>query len=127
MMTENQCWIGGAALFATALLLTNRIHSAMMFLLLLFGAAYGMLSDPTLLRALREGAGRPALTYVRLDRHILQRLRSRHGLPRPAARLPLTLGDAIISITEGSNRLFPTIAPSTEEQDFDIDWSQRFS
>src|SRR6476660_104274 len=42
MMSENW-WIGGAALFATALLLTNRIIPAM-FLLLLFGAAYGILS-----------------------------------------------------------------------------------
>lgn len=46
-------WIGGAALLGTSLLLTNRVVPAM-FLLLLFGAAYGIWSDPTLLAALRQ-------------------------------------------------------------------------
>jgi predicted benzoate:H+ symporter BenE len=46
MMAHNW-WIGGAALLGTSVLLTNRIIPAM-FLLLLFGAGYGLLSDPTL-------------------------------------------------------------------------------
>ena len=50
MMSQNW-WVGGAALLGTSLLLTNRIIPAM-FLLLLFGAGYGILSDPTLLNAL---------------------------------------------------------------------------
>jgi len=52
MMSQNW-WVGGAALLGTSLLLSNRIIPAM-FLLLLFGAGYGILSDPTLLSALRE-------------------------------------------------------------------------
>ena len=52
MMSQNW-WVGGAALLGTSLLLTNRVIPAM-FLLLLFGAGYGILSDPTLLNALRE-------------------------------------------------------------------------
>jgi Molybdate transporter of MFS superfamily len=52
MMAQNW-WIGGAALLGTSLLLTNRVIPAM-FLLLLFGASYGILNDPTLLAALRE-------------------------------------------------------------------------
>ena len=54
MMSQNW-WVGGAALLGTSLLLTNRVIPAM-FLLLLFGAAYGILSDPTLLDALRDRA-----------------------------------------------------------------------
>jgi hypothetical protein len=41
-----------SALLGTSLLLTNRVIPAM-FLLLLFGGAYGIVSDPTLLQALR--------------------------------------------------------------------------
>ena len=52
MMAQNW-WTSGAALLATSLLLTNRIFPAM-FLLLLFGAGYGILSDPSLLGALGE-------------------------------------------------------------------------
>jgi hypothetical protein len=51
MMSHNW-WIGGGALLGTSLLLTNRVIPAM-FLLLLFGAGYGVLSDPTLIEALR--------------------------------------------------------------------------
>jgi Molybdate transporter of MFS superfamily len=52
MMSQNW-WVGGAALLGTSLLLTNRVIPAM-FLLLLFGATYGILSDPTLLSALQD-------------------------------------------------------------------------
>src|SRR5882724_3321301 len=51
MMAQNW-WVAGPALLCTSLLLTNRVIPAM-FLLLLFGAAYGLVSDPTLLEALR--------------------------------------------------------------------------
>ena len=104
MMTENW-WIGGAALFATALLLTNRIIPAM-FLLLLFGAAYGMLSDPTLLRALREVQVDPRLpTFALTDISFNDFVLGTVFLALP--QIPLTLGNAIISITEENNRLFP--------------------
>src|SRR5205085_9867591 len=52
MMSQNW-WVGGAALLATSLLLTNRIIPAM-FLLLVFGAGYGIVSDPSLLGALKD-------------------------------------------------------------------------
>src|SRR5580765_6871126 len=51
MMSQNW-WIGGAALLGTSLLLTNRVIPAM-FLLLLLAAGYGVVSDPTLVQALR--------------------------------------------------------------------------
>jgi hypothetical protein len=51
MMSHNW-WISGAALLGTSLLLTNRTVPAM-FLLLLFGAVCGLVSDPTLIDALR--------------------------------------------------------------------------
>ena len=50
MMSQNW-WVGGGALLGTSLLLTNRVIPAM-FLLLLFGAGYGVVSDPTLIEAL---------------------------------------------------------------------------
>lgn len=81
MMAQNW-WVGGMALRGTSLLLTNRIIPEM-FLLLLFGAGYGILSDPTLLGALR-------------DVHMELRL--------PTFALS---GNAVIAITEENNRLFP--------------------
>jgi hypothetical protein len=51
MMALNS-WIAAPALLCTSLLLTNRVVPAM-FLLLMFGAAYGVATDPTLLEALR--------------------------------------------------------------------------
>src|SRR6516165_5206900 len=50
MMAQNW-WVGGGALLGTSLLLANRAIPAM-FLLLLFGAGYGILSDTTLIAAL---------------------------------------------------------------------------
>lgn len=52
MMAQNW-WIAGPALLCTSLLLTNRVFPAML-LPLMFGAAYGILSDPTLMEALRS-------------------------------------------------------------------------
>jgi hypothetical protein len=66
MMSQNW-WIGGVALLGTSLLLTNRTIPAM-FLLLLFGAAYGVFSDPTLLDALRAVHIEPRLpSFVLTD------------------------------------------------------------
>src|SRR3974377_1217638 len=98
-------WIGGAALLATSLLLTNRVIPAM-FLLLLFGAAYGILSDPTLLAALREVHIEPRLpTFALSGLTINDLLIGTVFLALP--QVPLTLGNAIIAITEENNRLFP--------------------
>jgi len=104
MMSENW-WIGGAALFVTLLLLTNRIIPAM-FLLLLFGAAYGIISDPTLLAALREMHVEPrvptfALGNISFNDFLLGMVFL--ALPQ----IPLTLGNAVVAITEENNRIFP--------------------
>jgi len=104
MMAQNW-WIGGAALLGTSLLLTNRIIPAM-FLLLLFGAAYGILSDPTLVAALREvhmelRLPEVALTGLTFDDLLIGTVFL--ALPQ----VPLTLGNAVIAITEENNRLFP--------------------
>src|SRR6187397_3139349 len=104
MMSQNW-WIGGAALLATSLLLTNRIIPAM-FLLLVFGAGYGIVSDPTLLGALKDvriefRAPTFALGALTLNDFLL-------GLVFLALpQLPLTLGNAVVAITEKNNRLFP--------------------
>ena len=104
MMAQNW-WIGGAALLGTSLLLTNRIIPAM-FLLLLFGAAYGILSDPTLLSALRE-----MHVELRLPTFALTALTFNDVLIGTVflalPQIPLTLGNAVIAITEANNRLFP--------------------
>jgi MFS superfamily sulfate permease-like transporter len=104
MMAHNW-WVGGAALLGTSLLLTNRIVPAM-FLLLLLGAAYGIASDPTLLAGLREV--RPemrlpsfALSGITINDLLIGTLFL--ALPQ----VPLTLGNAVIAITEENNRLFP--------------------
>jgi hypothetical protein len=75
-------------------------------LLLLFGAGYGVLSDPTLLGALREVHITPrlptfALGALTLDDFLLGAIFL--ALPQ----VPLTLGNAVIAITEENNRLFP--------------------
>jgi Molybdate transporter of MFS superfamily len=64
MMAQNW-WLGGAALLGTSLLLTNRVVPAM-FLLLTFGAVYGLLSDPTLVAALRGVRMEPRLPELTL-------------------------------------------------------------
>jgi MFS superfamily sulfate permease-like transporter len=104
MMSQNW-WIGGAALLGTSLLLTNRVIPAM-FLLLLFGCGYGIWSDPTLLAALHEVHIAPrlptfALTGITLNDFFVGTIFL--ALPQ----VPLTLGNAIIAITEENNRLFP--------------------
>ena len=104
MMATNW-WVGGAALLGTALLMSNRVVPAML-LLLLGGATYGLLSDATLWAALQ--AVRPeirwpelALTSLSLDDILIGAVFL--ALPQ----VPLTLGNAIIAITEENNRLFP--------------------
>jgi len=104
MMAQNW-WVGGAALLATSLLLTNRFIPAM-FLLLLFGAGYGMVSDATLLGALAEvrvemRVPSLALGTLTLNDFVIGAVFL--ALPQ----VPLTLGNAVIAITEENNRLFP--------------------
>lgn len=104
MMSQNW-WVGGGALLGTSLLLTNRVIPAM-FLLLLFGAGYGIISDPTLIDALRDvhpGLRHPSFALTSLTPNDLFLGTAFLALPQ----VPLTLGNAIIAITEENNRLFP--------------------
>jgi hypothetical protein len=104
MMSENW-WVGGAALLATSLLLTNRTMPAM-FLLLVSGALYGVITDPTLVDALRGVRIEPRLPSFALAEIGLNDLMI--GIVFLALpQVPLTLGNAIIAITEENNRLFP--------------------
>jgi MFS superfamily sulfate permease-like transporter len=110
MMSQNW-WIGGAALLVTLVLLTNRVIPAM-FLLLLFGAAYGFASDPSLIDALRTVRVEPrwptfALSQLTWNDLVIGTVFL--ALPQ----VPLTLGNAVIAITEENNRLFPD-RPVTE-------------
>ncbi len=86
MMSQNW-WIGGGALLGTALLLTNRVVPAM-FLLLLFGAGYGIVSDPTLLDALGAIQMEVRLPAFSLTEHHPQRFYPRRRVsgaaPDPA-------------------------------------------
>jgi MFS superfamily sulfate permease-like transporter len=104
MMSQNW-WVGGAALLGTSLLLTNRILPAM-FLLLLCGAAYGIFSDPALLDALRDVQMDVRVPTFALSGITLDDLLG-GALFLALPQLPLTLGNAVIAITEENNRLFP--------------------
>jgi Molybdate transporter of MFS superfamily len=87
------------------MLLTNRVIPAM-FLLLIFGASYAVISDPTVLDALRD-----VRVEVRLPTFALSSLSTHDFLVGTffvaLPQVPLTLGNAIIAITEENNRLFP--------------------
>ncbi len=104
-MMSQQWLVGGPALLVTCLLLTNRTIPAM-FLLLLFGAVFGVLSDPALIEALRAIQPEPrlpsfALGEVGFNDFMIGAVFL--ALPQ----VPLTLGNAVIAITEENNRLFP--------------------
>jgi len=92
-------------LLGTLLLLTNRSIPAM-FILLLFGAACGIIAEPLLLQKLSESTieFRPpsfALSELTWKDFAL-------GLVFLALpQLPLTLGNAIMATAEENNRLFP--------------------
>jgi hypothetical protein len=104
MMAQNW-WVAAPALLCTCLLLTNRVIPAM-FLLLMFGAAYGIVSDPTLIEALsgmRVEPRVPAFALAELSLNDLLIGTVFLALPQ----VPLTLGNAVIAITEENNRLFP--------------------
>jgi MFS superfamily sulfate permease-like transporter len=104
MMSENW-WIGGAALLGTSLLLTNRVVPAM-FLLLLFGAGYGVFSDPTLVEALRTVQIEPKLPAFALSTLSWNDLLI-GAVFLALPQVPLTLGNAVIAITQENNHLFP--------------------
>src|SRR4029077_1005718 len=77
-----------------------------MFLLLVVGAGYGIWSDPTLLAALRDMHIAPRLpTFALGSMTFNDFLLGAIFLALP--QVPLTLGNAVIAVTEENNRLFP--------------------
>lgn len=110
----SQGWVlGGFALLGTLLLLANRAIPVM-FLLLIVGAFAAAAGDPALLDEL--GSMRPEF---RLPSFVLSDMTWREfaigavflALPQ----IPLTLGNAVIAVTEENNRLFPD-RPVTEKK-----------
>lgn len=110
----SQGWLlGGAALLATMLLLTNRAVPVM-FLLLIAGAFAAVASDPALLDELagmRPDFRGPdfALSGMTWKEFLIGAVFL--ALPQ----VPLTLGNAVIAVTEENNRLFPE-RPVTERK-----------
>jgi MFS superfamily sulfate permease-like transporter len=97
--------LGAAALFGTLLLLVNPLIPAM-FLLLLFGVLAAVIRDPSLvgsLAALRPEPRLPDFALASVSWNDLWIGAVFLALPQ----IPLTLGNAIVAVTEENNRLFP--------------------
>jgi MFS superfamily sulfate permease-like transporter len=107
-------WLVAAiGLSGTLLLLTNRAIPAM-FLLLLFGAACGIIQDPAVAHALagvRVQFRLPSFALATISWHDVWVGTLFLALPQ----LPLTLGNAVIAVREENNRLFPD-RPVTDAQ-----------
>jgi MFS superfamily sulfate permease-like transporter len=104
-MMAGNWWIAGIGLAGTLLLLTNRTLPAM-FLLLLFGAACGVIQNPDVLKGLSELTiefRAPSFALSMLSWHDFLIGAVFLALPQ----VPLTLGNAVIAISEENNRLFP--------------------
>jgi MFS superfamily sulfate permease-like transporter len=109
----NGWWLSGIALFLTLALLTNRKIPAM-FLLLAGGAAVALIREPGLLdafAAMRAELRLPDLTFDAITWNELVIGTLFLALPQ----VPLTLGNAVIAITDENNRLFPD-RPVSERQ-----------
>jgi len=105
-------FIAGIGLAGTVLLLTNRAIPAM-FLLLLFGAACGVIQNPEVLKALSGLTVEfraPSFALSTLSWHDFVIGAVFLALPQ----VPLTLGNAVIAICDENNRLFPD-RPVTEK------------
>lgn len=112
-MMADSWWIGGFALGGTLLLLGSRRVPAM-FLLLVFGAVCGIIVDPTLAEQFAGMAIEPRLpTFALGGIGWNDVLIGTVFLALP--QVPLTLGNAIIAITEENNQLFPD-RPVTEQR-----------
>ncbi len=98
-------WLGGIALLLTLALLTNR-RVPVMFLLLAGGAAIALVRDPSLWGALGEIRVDPRLPGFALDDVAWSELVI-GTLFLALPQVPLTLGNAVIAITDENNRLFP--------------------
>jgi MFS superfamily sulfate permease-like transporter len=111
-MMATSWWIAGIGLTGTVLLLTNRTIPAM-FLLLLFGAACGVVQNPEALKGLSSLTlefRAPSFALATLSWHDFLIGAVFLALPQ----VPLTLGNAVIAISEENNRLFPD-RPVTEK------------
>ena len=112
MMADNW-WVGAVGLGGTLLLLSNRRVPAM-FLLLVFGAICGVATDPTMLEQLAGvsvGLQLPSFALAHLGWNDLLIGTLFLALPQ----VPLTLGNAIIGITDENNQLFAD-HPVTEQR-----------
>jgi Molybdate transporter of MFS superfamily len=110
-MMSSDWAIAAVALVGTLLLLTNRVIPAM-FLLLLFGAAVGVIGHPGALatvRATHVELRWPTFALSSVGWHDLLIGTTLLALPQ----VPLTLGNAVLAIREENNRLFPD-RPVTE-------------
>jgi len=110
----SQSWLlGGFALLGTLLLLTNRAVPVM-FLLLVVGAIAAVVENPVLLEELGNMS-----TDFRLPRFALADMTWKEFLIGTVflalPQVPLTLGNAVIAVTEENNRLFPD-RPVTEKK-----------
>lgn len=105
--------LGGIALGGALLLLANRVLPAM-FAVLVFGAVVALVQTPSLageLAAMRPSLHWPQWTLTQTTWRDWSVAFVFLVLPQ----LPLTLGNAIIAITEENNRLFPD-RPVTEQR-----------
>jgi len=112
MMADNW-WIGGPALAGTVALLGNR-RVPVMLLLLVFGGLFGIAADPTLTRELATVTVELRLPSIALSGVSWNDLVIGTvflALPQ----VPLTLGNAIIAVTEENNRQFPD-RPVTQQR-----------
>lgn len=111
MMADNW-WLGAIGLAGTLLLLSNRAIPAM-FLLLVFGGVAAVVMNPQLtedLAAIRLDFRAPGFALAGMNWSDLVIGTVFLALPQ----VPLTLGNAVIAITEENNRLFPD-RPVTEK------------
>jgi MFS superfamily sulfate permease-like transporter len=112
MMSQSP-WLGAALLILTLLLLA-RSRIPAMFILLLIGVALAVVEQPALLTelaAIQIAPHLPSFSWPTLTWNDLWIDTLFLALPQ----LPLTFGNALISITEENNRLFPD-RPVTEKR-----------
>lgn len=112
-MMAGNWWLGAIGLTGTLLLLSNRAIPVM-FLLLVFGGVAAIVMDPQLteeLAAIRLNFRAPNFVLAGINWSDLVIGTVFLALPQ----VPLTLGNAVIAITEENNRLFPD-RPVTEKK-----------
>jgi Molybdate transporter of MFS superfamily len=108
----NSDWLVAAIGLAGTLLLLRNRAIPVMFLLLFFGAVCALIQSPealAALRALKFEFRIPSLSFSRITAYDF----AVGGILLALPQLPLTLGNAIVAITEENNRLFPD-RPITE-------------